>query len=332
MLKSLTLSITFAVFIFGCVKGCEGHSPQANSPVTTLTSGIFRETDIRFHPTDARLVALRSIPEEGRSARDTAQSWERRIVEVDFSDPADPSERIIEALDGGSYPSYAGSRGIVALDIRGRLVLLPSQSDTLTEILPEHIPSRPAKPVASPDGRYVAFLAIANPPPDSRPDLNDGVTFRYQAYVVPLEGGEAQRVSTPPDRRSILTALDWADADSLLLTYKVEDPRESYTRIDRVWVKRGEQQLALFTDRQTPIAYAAQATFFMAREGQSPNVLFFDRGMSTRFEQPVGGDILALAIDTTGQRAVASRFAADPPGYSLCLIEIPAALHPEAIR
>lgn len=310
------------------------EAPELSDGSLRLTAGNFKEVQVRFHPKKRKLLALRYLPQKGKDARDPAQQFEQSIIEVDFHDPTDIEVNLIGALEGGSYPSYTEDDEVVALDMKGNLVLWRKGSRAAQSVQIKNLPSKPAKPVASPDGKKIAFLAIPNVKDlrtsgqqEKAINLNQ---FRYQGYVLDVKSREALQISRPMGLRALVTGLDWADDEALLVHYQIVDPRDQFTRIERFQWPGGERILALFCDIPSGLSIERRYRFFVmpSREGGTastprPGVRFVSRGMDLEETIDLEEDVHAVVLSPDGRYAVASRYCPEDRGINLFLVPTP---------
>ncbi|RJO65658.1 MAG: hypothetical protein C4523_15590 [Myxococcales bacterium] len=308
---------------------CESKPAERIGAAIRLTKGPWKEQQIHFHPTELKLLAIRELSEQ--SGTSAAGGWKRQVVEVDFSDPDRPGERVIDALEDGSFPSYAGDKGIVALDRRGRLVFLPAGADQPIEVDFPGQTFHPTKPVASPDGEYVAFLA-APPPAETPSEMAAVAPYRYRAYVAPLGDGKAEALEGAPDSQAMLVAVEWAGPAALFVFYQIADPKRTFTRVERIrWPER-THGLALFTDYGRGVAVESQARFFATIADAPDQIVFLSRGMDKKETVDLSAELSDVAIDPGGRWVAAVRTCDDVKGANLYLAPVPAAFAPIAFR
>ncbi len=303
----------------GCVRGCGRDPAERIGRAVRLSSGPWIEEQARFHPTEARLLAVRLVKDEKDGH--TPGGWNRRIVQVDFEDENYPETEEIRTLRGGSYPSYAGA-DIVALDVEGRLVRLKNGSGEPLPIPVEGLATRPTKPVASPDGRRLAVLAVAERPPDDAPESGIVAIARHGVYVLPVEGGKARRVSPDLSNSALVVDFSWADAENLLVTYQMIDRNSAQIRIERIRVSDGDSRLALFTDHPEGVALASSGRFFVAYPHEDSRLVY--TSLDRKLEYPVEllAEIRDVRLSADGRFAVASRRSGEE-GVNLVLISTP---------
>jgi len=130
-----------------------------------VKSGRFREDSVRVSSDGSRAVFVRQIPEEDDHGdiREPDHDWETKVFELDLRDPQHPRSHEVKGLDGVSWPSFLGEDAYAALNVKGRLVTLEAGDDAAQEVKLRGFAGRPAKPVGSPDGARIAFLASALP-------------------------------------------------------------------------------------------------------------------------------------------------------------------------
>ncbi len=312
-----------------CSSGCTQSPSKEPDALTRLSQGAFREEQLVFHPTEARLLALRLLPEEGKNINNNDQLFERSIVEIDYSRPDEPETERLSALDGGSFPSYAANHGIVALDRAGNLVFLPKGRDKAQAIALKELPSKPTKPCASPDGRHIAFMAIPMPDLDQPPDLKSLGAFRHEAYVVPLQGGTPELIPPGSDPASHLISIGWADGEHLLLHYQLLDERGNrFLRVEQVDLKTHERRLVLFIDSPGDLSIPADASLFVTippdEQGRAGNILsFYTRSMDRHEDVELSGSAVEVWLHPKGRLAAASFHDAETGGTNLMLLPVP---------
>ena len=330
LFSRILVVILLAWPLSGCSKSCStAPAVERVGDAFRLTSGAFREEQVRFHPEKPRLLAVRSVSESKKDVRESGQEWETHIMEVDFSDPERPEIREIKALAGGNYPSYAAGDGIVALDIRGRLVILKTRSGEAEGIVVSGIRSRPAKPVVSPDGARIAFLALPEVSKEAEPLPMLPTISRHEAYIAPTDGGEARRISKAISPSALLVSAAWAEAGHLFLTYDVIDPNTRHTRVEIVDIETGKGRLALFADYPADLAIAPSGLFFATAADKENMAAFLSRGMEKKKQVDLENEVLSLTVGPAERWAAAVRYCPDTKGANLFLLPVPEEFNPQ---
>jgi hypothetical protein len=276
-----------------------------------------------FHPTKAQVLFVRQVATNGGQVADPGQVLDSYVFIIDFADPAQPKTSPVPALDGASAPSFAPGVGIVAIDRAGSLTLLRDGAEHAKPISVTEVPSRPTKPAASPDGQFVAFLAIPTPPAQNakRLVLDDPSLFRYQGWVAPIEGGPARKVTEAKENGDMLVDIRWDGPKTLLAVYQVPDPRLVLTRIERIYLDSDDYRLIFFGDLSASISLTDDARFF-ARATEN-TALFSARGREMEETVELPGTVRSLLLSPDGRWALASVWMGDSKGANLWLIPTP---------
>lgn len=312
------------------IAACEPPAAQ-DAPLDSthyrLTRGEALDEIAAIHPEEPRALLVRHRAPEGASVHNPEQALTRHIIDLDFHDPARPKETEITALSGASHPSYAPGAGIVALDRTGLLVFLPRGSTEARPIDVTGTPSRPSKPVASPDGQWVGFLAIPTPPPSARSGdrlvLDDPSHFRYQAWVAPREGGPARRIgSGAADEKTLLTELRWNGPGSLLLVYQVVDPRLTLTRVEEVDIEGGDRRLAFYGDLPSHMSFP-RGYRFLVRPDADKGLIFASRALETEIPLRLAGQPRSWLLSPDGRYCLVALATDEKEGVNLWRVPTP---------
>ena len=319
-------AFSLVLFSLSCQRGCNREPAPKEGDAIRITQGEWNEESVRLNPEGTKALVVRLGKKDKDGSR--LEELESSVFEIDLSDPNYPTEKEITELKGGHFPSYAGKRGIVALDKRGRPVLLKNRWQDLEELIIEGIPALPAKPIASPDGKYLAFLSLdlpnsANSSKLGSATLENQRAFRHQAYIVLLPGGEARKVSNAVDKDAVLSSLDWADGETVRMYYQITGRQERHTRIEKVNIKNGLRRLALFADFTGELALSKDETFFVTL-GETPNKLsFFNKGLSKKEQVDLGQILSVLNLAANKRFVIVGRFCPDVEGVNLFWVPIP---------
>lgn len=320
-LRTMLLLLIVAVFLSSCMENLFNDPAERLGNAIRLTKGSFDENQIRFHPNEDKLLFLRLSAKDGKSVEETNQPLVRRIMEIDFSNPDYSKVTEIKALSGGSYPSYSGSKRIFALDQTGGTVFLEEGEDKPSPIDFTGLNTRPTKPIASPDGKYVAFLSIPAPKINKDTDVTDEENFRYQAFVASVETGEVKQLSRPIGLHASVVSLSWAD-DGLLVTYQIFERTGLYTRVEKLVWPDGKRMLALFADVPPNLSLDDDYRFFVTHMKKAQHVSLISRGMDIVKEIDFKAPIKSAIVQHDGKYVVVSRYCEDTKGYNLYLLPV----------
>ena len=236
-----------------------------------LTQGAGEDGQFSFHPRQRKAVFVRQL-EESKASKSTP--YQREIWEVLLDDPDEPRMKEVVPLRGAFYPSYAGDRGIVALNERSTLVHLKTGEDFTSRIPLEGLAGTPSRPKADPTGKWVVFFALTfDPEHPARDDLRN-----YQLFLVPIEGGRVRQLTTFDEPGKVIEQAYWRTEDTLHVVYRLDDARgRTMYRVERLNVHTGDQRLALFTDFHYKVYLSPSERFFVTGGDEFNQLSFYSR-------------------------------------------------------
>lgn len=319
----------FAKLVLGLALGalllaCETTPEESLGLARRLSKGHYRDDTPRFSPDGKSVIFVRQFPEEEDKGdiRQADAAQETRIFEAEIAGKAN-NAREIRALAGVNWPSYLGSDAYVALSPQARLVVLKKGQEEPKELVLRQFAGRPAKPVGSPDGRHIAFLASALPNKAAGAAGGELDVFRYEAYVVEAQGGVPRAVTAPFTKSARLVALDWADEGHLNATYQVLDAHDDLTRVERVDIADGTREFRLFTDYATPLSFPNSVQFFASAKAEAKTALFVWRDASRESRQFLKVDVSGVWLSPDGQRALLALYDSKENGVNFYLLPLP---------
>lgn len=147
------------------------------------------------------------------------------------------------------------------------------------------------EPQVSPDGKWVAFLTFRpQPGEDEEDDHDDDGEPRKQVFLLPVEGGEARRLTEAAD--PVLDFVWWPDSEGV--AYLVEAPRPEG---EKAWRRRRSER----RDDPEPLHRDLRRVEIWRQplEGKAERLLSGDPGISEVAVSP-DGKRLAYATNHTG--------------------------------
>lgn len=317
--------LALAFFLCAALAACSEAPEEPAGLGERLSKGHFRDDAARFSADGKALIFIRQFPEEEDSGdiRQADGTLETRVFEADLSGAKPGPAHEISALAGANWPSFLGPNAYAALSPQGRLVVLQKDEDVPKELILRRFAGRPAKPVGSPDGHFIAFLASALPAGAGNAATADLDVFRYEAYIVAAAGGVPRAITRPFTKSARLVALDWADAQHLNLTYQILDAHDDLTRVERVDIQSGERELRLFCDYVSPLSIPASALFFASTKAEAKTALFVWRDQSRESRHFLKTDISGVWLAPDGAWAILALYAPKENGINFYLLPVP---------
>lgn len=321
--KYCVLKIAFVLLmspmLFSCVDLLSGEPAEKIGEAIRLTKGNFEDGQMRFHPTLDKIILLRQVSRDEKSIDETALPLDRKIVEVDFSDINYPEEKEIVALKDGNFPSYAGNDRIFALNEAGGTVYLEKGKVISLEF--KDLRARPTKPVASPDGKYVAFLSLPMVNFGKNKNIDDEENFRYQAFVAEMETGKTTQLSRPIGLYASVVSLSWGDS-GLYVFYQILERDRLSTRVEELGWPDGERRLALFTDLPPNLSLDGKHRFFATTARKENTLTLISRGMDIEKDYRFDQRIKSVVVRNDGKFVAVSLYCDDTKGYNVYIIPV----------
>ena len=317
----LLIGLVFAALVLhACLESFFKEPAEHFAGAIRLTKGNFEELQFCFHPSKDKLLFLRKMPESSnKEMAKTNLPLERRVFELDFTKPDYPVEHEIKALRGGSYPSYLGENDILALDRGGTLVIWHEGLAQPEKVELKGLQTRPAKPVGSPDGKYIAFLSI--PPAKSMVGEDNEENFRYQAFVASVKTGESIQLSKPIGLYASVVSLSWANK-GLFVMYQILERKSLSTRVEKFTWPGKERILALFTDFPPNLSLDGDYRFFATLAKHENHLTLISRGMDVEKDYDFKSKIKSVLLRHDGKYAVFNRYCKDSKNYNLFLLPV----------
>ena len=319
--RTIILFAAIIPFFSACEKNAlESHIKAG--PAVRLTAGVFEDSELSFSPAGGKVLILRNYPPAGQDVRNRGGLWQRRIFELDFSDPRHPKEHEIEELAEATEVSYMGSSGAIFAKDRSNIPVIFNKGK-LTPAPLRDLKSIPSRLSVSPDGRYLAFMAVETPAlePGKVPSPED---FAYNPYVADLQSGNSSAIVRDLGPRAYLEDMWWKKSGRLCLFYRFEDPDSQIFRVDEYDIASGRARLAFIANGGAYFRLSEDNSFYVTHMLEQNNVSFVSRDHKTRVDINIEGELQGVSLPPDNRRVIVARYCDDTHGINLFMVETPA--------
>jgi|GEM_PF-5113620 len=319
--RTIILLITLLLSVAACEKNASDSSLKAG-PALRLTAGPFEDSELNFSPDGRKALILRNYPPSGQDVRDRGGLWERRVFELDFSNPRKPSEREIEELAEATEISYIGSSGAIFAKDKSNLPVIFNDGKLIPAPL-SGLKAIPSRLSVSYDGRYLAFMAVDTPEfkPGQTPSPED---FSYKPYVADLKSGELKPILHDLGQRAYLEDMWWKKSGHLSLFYRFEDPESQIFRVDEYDISTGRARLAFIGNGDAYFRLSEDNSFYVTHMLEAKKVSFVSRDHQKRIDIDIEGELQGVFLPPDDRLAIVSRYCEDTHGINLFMVETPA--------